>query len=764
MSTNTAASPFFCLPNLSASLASRNGPPWEMDMKGLLPRVANKSEYKAWSKNKATEGSFFSMVEGQTPSRRVHSKDNPPVKIHGLVGDYDGLVVAAGSDEIDLAELEPRLPAENRPSYVGVTFSKGARVVWLFEEPVLAGSADMVKHFYETARKALTPERLYPGMDTEAWGRAAQYYANYGGWKQVGGLIRKETTRSWALKAGGERGLWDGAGKIHVPLQKVGEEIERRWPGGWGGGWEPGARGNRFWDNGDANSVVLREGGFQCFTGERAFISWAELLGREFVSRMEEDRLGKMAARYKFQYPNTYWWLSEEDDRTWQTVTKSDFLLRLRAMGFGGRVAKGSHVSDLEETLLKFQNTHYVHKAFPLIGIRPVVLHRQKPEGGVERVLNTQTRFPTLPADPGSVGAGWGKGFPHIAWIIEGLLQGGPGFEPFDIFNAWVARAYKMLINPDASYNKGQVMILAGPVEAGKTFLSEKILSPLLGGCAPADQWIYQESIFNKELIQAPLWTLDDPKGANSYKQQTEISEKLKKIVANHTLMFNAKYQDSVPVEWCGRIILNCNDHSESLRALPNLELSNRDKVIMIRTGQVVWDAPPYEEGRWRNPGNGAFSEAVKKEVPFYGRWLLDTGTPAGCYGSGRFEVKSYHSQELLDEVREQSETYAFEELLLKFVHERIKANPKETQWRGPSCNLIAQMNEIEGIRGQLRDNNMAGTRTIGKLLGKMREQGNEWVKRSETKTKRGFIYVVDYLKMADDLASLQEAEKTSAP
>ena len=77
---------FFVLRNLSAIAAEPVEAPWTL--KTSVPEFASKEEYREWAKNPTTSHAFVSPVEGLSSVIRV-GKDNPPVKMHGLVVDYD---------------------------------------------------------------------------------------------------------------------------------------------------------------------------------------------------------------------------------------------------------------------------------------------------------------------------------------------------------------------------------------------------------------------------------------------------------------------------------------------------------------------------------------------------------------------------------------------------------------------------------------------------------------------------------------------------
>ena len=64
----------------------------------------DKESFRSWCANKDTEHCFYTAAEGLIPSLRV-TKENPAVKLHGLVIDYDTKI----DDEMEksIAKISP---------------------------------------------------------------------------------------------------------------------------------------------------------------------------------------------------------------------------------------------------------------------------------------------------------------------------------------------------------------------------------------------------------------------------------------------------------------------------------------------------------------------------------------------------------------------------------------------------------------------------------------------------------------------------------
>ena len=80
----------FTLDNLSTNDVTERFP-WELDPSTFnYPAKGFKTshEYKAWARQQGTRYCAFSLIEGEQKNQRVTST-NEPVRIHGMVVDYD---------------------------------------------------------------------------------------------------------------------------------------------------------------------------------------------------------------------------------------------------------------------------------------------------------------------------------------------------------------------------------------------------------------------------------------------------------------------------------------------------------------------------------------------------------------------------------------------------------------------------------------------------------------------------------------------------
>jgi hypothetical protein len=198
-----------------------------------------------------------------------------------------------------------------------------------------------------------------------------------------------------------------------------------------------------------------------------------------------------------------------------------------------------------------------------------------------------------------------------------------------------------------------------------------------------------------------------------------------KKVIANPKLVFHMKFHHRLQISWCGRIILTLNDDETSIEGLPLLDVSNLDKICILRTVKVPQIQFPYQD---------EIEDILRDELPHFARWLLDWQPPKELSGSKRFEVASFHDESVLDKANQSSPTTAFEVLVLKLmqIYFKDKPNVKEQQWRGDiwaRSELIASVlpSAANQYKGTALNSLLTKIARSSRQL-KVRKDGNDWI------------------------------------
>ena len=683
-------SPLFCLPNLSTAKIERLKP-WGF-RNGTTPQGMSKDEFREWCADVHTQDLFYSGFEGTNAALRV-SDSNPATFMHALVVDYDARITPE-----ERPAFIKRAKTTYPPNYISTTFSGGVRLVWLFEGPVPLFSKRINELFLLRLQKELKLKKMFPGIDEEALMRPIQYYHCGHNWEPLfSEPLSLDLLYSWAV-AVSQKADWSGFG-AEIPISRVVEEVEKRFPGRWPGLFEIGARGPRFWDDTASNptAAIVRSSGMQCFTGSKPFVSWGEILGRKFVDEFQADTVG--AAIRGIWFDGRDYWRKVEG--VWRLFKKGDIALNLRVdHGISDERRRGVVATAMDQVLNQIHLRKIVDGAAPFVYRQDAVI-----TFGGKRYLNIARSRLLTPAEGPQP---WGERFPYFAALLDGYFDP-PEQLPF--FLSWLAYAFRNALA--GRPRNGQAVFIAGDVNLGKTLLSNVPISDLLGGHMDASDYLLGESRFNKELFEVGLWTVDDTVPSSDPRKQQLYSAMLKKIPANYSFQYQAKFRDQIMLPWAGRVIITCNADPESIRILPDVEMSLLDKVMLFKVAKMERDFTDA-------------ADRIRAELPYFAGFLRDYEIPEQCQGNARFGVKCYHHSELLEEARQSGRTAGFAELLEIFRRSFFSHGGKD-EWTGNATELKQAMLTDDAIRPLVDPYSVD---QLGRLLGKLGAQNYPGLKR----------------------------------
>jgi len=644
------------IPNLSSS-RTKECLPWEIST--VAPPKPD------WN-NPAVDHCFYSGFEGLLPSVRIDTKNNHAVFIHWLVADYDGQIDQHARDTV----LEHC--GDFKPQYICRTFSGGARLLWKLETPFILHNNDLTVKLLKHVHKKLKLAKILVGIDSDAFEDPCKYYEAGTDWVHLSDdLIPAEFMMQWAIEAT-HHYSWNKLGAV-IPMDTVAAEVEKQFPGRWQNEFAVGVRGVRFWDSSADNqtAAVIRESGMQCFTGSKAFVPWSFILGLSFVNQFVADRIGGCVAAVFFD-GREYW--TQHANRHWHAYNKSDIILHLKvAYGLRSVPARGETFSEVDQALHRIQKEQAISCAAPLI-------HRPKGIVMVNglRVLNTSTAEVFQPSEKQDVDPA--TDFP---WLDNYFATFFDPVEQLDYFYAWLRRWY--VSAQDGRMLPGQASFFAGVPNTGKTLLSTGILSRIFGGHIDASSFLSGEDNFNSHLFNSAVWAVDDVVPLTDTKTHLRFSALIKKMAANRTFSVREKYRVDKLIEWNGRVVVTCNTDPESIRILPDVDLSNRDKINLFRVA---------DRDTFTFPRNVA--DIIQAELPFFLRWLLDWTPPDKVLGDARYGVQTYCEASLFEAARHSSSAYSFLEVLLKFFEGQVS-----DVWTGSATELLsAMLNDDDGLAG----------------------------------------------------------------
>lgn len=700
----------YIIPNLSSQEVAFAELPNEGSS---LDRPATKALFTQRGISPETQDCFVSMFAGENAAARVN-QDNPAAFLHGIVADYDTPLTNEQRQK-----MLSKLPI--KPGLVSTSFGGGTHAFWAFEKPIpLTGDPQFTKDLLTCVARELGLTNAFGSLDRNAYYSSSQYY--HIGWsmQEVGGdPVREELLWLW-VKEASDKANWSSLG-VEVPLERVAEEVAKRFPGRWKGEFVLGARGVRFWDPKADNSTaaVVRSSGMQCWTGGRPFMKWADIFGPAFCTEQRAEGEGR-ALKEGYFIDNSFWFQSPMEGKgktvkNWIKYNRinAESLLseRYQLSTCSGKRGEQSQVKRVIGAIIN-------HKS--LCGVLPCLYN---PDTIVEfdgkSYLNIATAK-ALPRAKTDHTPAWGEDFPWIAEFLARLLEG----EQLQFFLSWLARAYKGAVEHNPQ--RGQAIYIAGPSGAGKNLLSERIIGPLLGGRQEAVDYLTGVTKFNRELFASGVWCIDDATPLTEAKAHKYYSAMMKKMVANSSFKYEAKFVDGVKVPWLGRLVVTCNDDPESLRILPQVDINNTDKLMFFHS-----TAKPLEDTK--------VESKIARELPSFAAYLYHYEIPEQCRGGSRFGVKGYLHPELFAEAEDAGPSGIFRQIMDTFLEHYFKANEESEELRGPALHIYGLMAMDPSIKPAMEGVLTSGN--IGMRLGQLACHEGYPVKRLRTsKEGRGWV------------------------
>jgi hypothetical protein len=600
--------------------------------------VKDKGLYTKWRQNPATEHLLYFAVEGLNPAIRANKNTNPLTRLHAIVADYDAPV----GDEAFDSVLE-RASADYKPNWIHRTMhSGGVRLIWMLEAPLALEVKELGEQFLKIVRQELQIDRFFASPDEKAFDNLCKPWDVGHTWRKLSDTpIPSNVLNYWLFEAS-DKVRWKEIGDLVIPIEKVADEVEKKYPGRWSGPFEVGQRGVNFWDMNSTNpsAATITETGMMSFSSEKGYYSWAELLGAKFIQDYQADKIGTAVdgvwfdGRHYFLRPSF---------GSWEPHAKEDFVSRLKVKhDMEARTDRSETASDVERTLVFLHENKRVTGALPQVfNPNEIIYYNQK------RFLNNATVKPHGYADTPQE---WGVNFPWHAEFLDTCFssvlvpcvvpighKARPAMPAKEIFLCWWKRVYCSAVA--GALERGHALFLAGDVNLGKTLLSTRIVGASLGGASDASDFLNVNTQFNKELLEVALWCIDDAVACQDAQAHQRFSEMIKRAVANPFFAYRAMYSDSARVEWAGRVIVTFNSDISSARIIPNLDSSIADKILVLQFAKLLRTFP--ESGKLLN--------IIAAELPFVLRWLIDWTPPIQLTDGAppRFGMHSYIDADL---------------------------------------------------------------------------------------------------------------------
>lgn len=657
------------LRNLRDSKAEKSSKIHGLKLQLPKPKFKNKADYREWCSKPTTDHVFYSCVEGRAPSKRV-SNDNPVHMIHGVVADYDSPINWKDFEK----KLEKLCVSTPPPTWASRTQSGYLRLVWEFDSPIPIDPS-MYESFMRQINKSLKMDKLFAGFDKTSL-KPNQYFELGEDWIKTGCPLTSDVVHTCLSKAVSLKP--PESSDTAIPLDVVATEVESRFPNRWFGEFEVGSRGPLFWiDDGiDRDGCQVVEDGIVCYSDRagQGFMSWSDIFGGAFVKDYETKKLSTLLDEYWFNGRSFFKLLYGNA----VSIPKEQLLLELRQAGFSVRVRRGRSISEVDEALLSISNNNRIDDIAPVVFSSDRIVSYNG-----SRILNCSN---LVPVDPDSDGdpAKW----PFIHQWLNQLFVDSSETPALDYFYSWMQRFYTAVL--ERIPLQGQALLLVGPTGRGKSLLSNKIISGLVGGFSDASDYLSGQTKFNKDLGRVASWVIDDTTSAASFQDQRRATELLKRAVANPRVEYMAKYADAMSLPWTGRVTLSLNMDANSLSVIPSLDTSNRDKLMaLLISTKSTKSFPP----------NSQLEATIEQELPHFGKFLLDWKIPKPIEDVGRFGVKSFIDLTIADAAYDNSSRSSIAELVEFFCKRCREIAPDEAKWKGTLTEFQVQIHELNNGR-----------------------------------------------------------------
>lgn len=764
-------SKFFCRPNLATDQVTVSEKPWE-DFP--VPREVldlPKTEYKKRWDNPATRHCLFSLAEGQNASTVV-SIGNQAAALHGFVADYDGTFTP---DMVDAMKKDPQ--SRFKPAYWCLSQSRKLHLVWLFDRPVTVAGNKHATALLKTIAVKVKAAMWGVGYDVECE-KPTQVMDIGREWHAFkdNAFVPSEEIIKWDadLFKKNARSLVDEV--VAIPFSVVVDEIHnRKWPHTPPDTIVEGTRCIRFWDASADNTTGAQftKDGVRVYTPhDGGFKSWKSLLGKDFCDQYTAKSMAPFYGdTFYCHTKDEYWRFFRIDEpahfeRRTEKVLRRDLMMEAQ---LSPKAPKGAEMSEVDEALYTISRKNAVDAVAPIIYRDGGRIHVP----GMGWVLNTSMvvvkkpapmmssvtvedleKYPGCPevykANPGI--AAWDNpfavcNFPHIHRLLTCYFMSGQrqyeawanhGYplkpEYFDngqllYLLSWLSHFYfnaaKMSTNP----GRGQALIIAGPPGAGKSFFARILLARLMGGMTDAEKFYLEGNRFNSSIVSSPVHLIDDKLGSRSQRTRLQFTEALKIVVANAVLRYEAKFGSAVEsVPWAGRVVVLANDDAQSMSVMPDLDMSTRDKFMMLKFGGAKFHFDSDAE-------NIAWLDA---ELPYFARFLLGfhERIPVAIRDE-RFGVRAMQHADMAQASAENGLTQVVVEVLETCLAEAAKArDPQDSMWAFEG-NAVGLFRWITGIDPSL-SREVIDSRTLQQCLTTLfRNGGYNIVLDESTRTWR---------------------------
>jgi len=390
----------------------------------------------------------------------------------------------------------------------------------------------------------------------------------------------------------------------------------------------------------------------------------------------------------------------------WIAMTKDALTSRLKRDGYRRKLNDGEALSPLDIRQLEVMEDYQVSYAGPLAGHWAGLV-----ENNGNRILVTSSPKLVTPA----------KGeWPLIDAVLRGLLA----HEDHDQrahFHGWMKVGEAALRARQAQ--PGQVLVLAGPRECGKSLL-QSIITEILGGrSAKPFQYMTGVTPFNSDLFAGEHLVMEDDQPFTTLAARRDFGSRIKDMTVNRDQRLHAKGRDALILRPFWRVSFSLNDESENLMALPPLDESIMDKISLFLCRKAEMPMPSVTSDE-----RAQFWAAIRAELPAYVHWLREEWTVPPELRAHRFGVTHWHHPRIVEEIS----GLAPEVQLLGYVDALLFDSPAPGAWWGSAEELQRQLTGGDFRFARQAERLLGWSNACGVYLGRLAGKVPNRVKRED--------------------------------
>ncbi|MGA8659626.1 MAG: hypothetical protein WB586_26180, partial [Chthoniobacterales bacterium] len=380
--------------------------------------------------------------------------------------------------------------------------------------------------------------------------------------------------------------------------------------------------------------------------------------------------------------------------------------------------------SPLDRTYTALHDRHHVDHWGPLAGYQPGIIHH-----GGKKVLITKGAELIEPV----------KGeFPTIREFMDGMLQ-----DQAIHAHCWNQLAVVPLYNGEIT--TGQILVLAGPIDSGKSVYQKLLVTPLLGGrAAKPYAYMIKRTDFNEDLFECEHLMCEDETPARDMETRLLFASELKKLAAddNHWCQGKGRKALTLPPFW--RVTVSVNDHPDYLPAIPAKDETLKDKMHILKTHAGATVQLVEKLG-----GKKAFADKIREEIPAYLYWLLHEFQIPEELKETRFGMKAFQHPEIVAAV-EDTAPYM---LLLEVMEHQFAGLKHENMTLTELANQLENPNTPRGVLPN-------SINTLAKYLSSL---AKVTPKITKTMTNKGARYALDFREDATGSSTTDDAGSKKA-